>query len=82
MSKVLITGGAGTIGYFLCKSLYQQGHDITLIDDLSRGKLDLELKELLQTELNFSFLRMEKYQDNMIQAMKKIVYYILIQMIF
>ena len=48
MSKVLITGGAGTIGYFLGKSLVEQGDDITLVDNLFRGKLDSELKKLLQ----------------------------------
>jgi UDP-glucose 4-epimerase len=37
MSNVLITGGAGFIGSHLTERLLQQGHQITVIDDLSSG---------------------------------------------
>ncbi|MFQ5801308.1 MAG: NAD-dependent epimerase/dehydratase family protein [Candidatus Methylomirabilales bacterium] len=48
MARVLILGGAGFIGYHLGRYLAEQsGHQITLIDNLSRGELDEELREFL-----------------------------------
>ena len=38
MNKILITGGAGYIGSHVLKMLGEQGHDITVIDDLSTGR--------------------------------------------
>lgn len=45
--KALITGGTGTIGFALAKRLAGQGQEVTLADNLFRGKLDKEVKELL-----------------------------------
>ena len=36
--KVLITGGAGLVGSHLSDRLTEEGHEITVIDDLSNGK--------------------------------------------
>lgn len=36
--KILITGGAGFVGSHLADKLYNQGHEITIIDDLSTGR--------------------------------------------
>ena len=38
--KVLITGGAGFIGSHLAELLLEQGHDVTILDNLSTGKLE------------------------------------------
>jgi dTDP-glucose 4,6-dehydratase/UDP-glucose 4-epimerase len=38
--RVLVTGGAGFIGSSLCKHLYGLGHEVTVLDDLSRGKAE------------------------------------------
>ncbi len=36
--KILITGGAGFVGSHLADTLINQGHEITVIDDLSTGR--------------------------------------------
>jgi UDP-glucose 4-epimerase len=36
--KILITGGAGFVGSHLADKLFKEGHEITIIDDLSTGR--------------------------------------------
>jgi UDP-glucose 4-epimerase len=38
--RALITGGAGFIGSHLAESLMLQGHEVTVLDDLSTGRLE------------------------------------------
>lgn len=40
MKKVLITGGSGFIGSHLAEELLSQGHDVTILDNLSTGRLE------------------------------------------
>ena len=40
MSKILVTGGCGMIGSNLVKRLVKEGHDVSVIDNLWRGKLE------------------------------------------
>src|SRR3989338_5155481 len=48
MTKVLITGGAGFIGYHLAKRLARQkGYNITLVDNFFRGKRDADFTALI-----------------------------------
>jgi UDP-glucose 4-epimerase len=37
--KILVTGGAGFIGFHLCKRLVEIGADVTIYDNLSSGKI-------------------------------------------
>src|SRR5258707_13785574 len=37
MAKILVTGGAGYIGSHTVYVLQKRGHDVTIVDDLSRG---------------------------------------------
>jgi UDP-glucose 4-epimerase len=46
MSGVLITGGGGFIGAHLARLLADQGDEVDLVDDLSRGRLDADLVAL------------------------------------
>ncbi|MBD1153673.1 NAD-dependent epimerase/dehydratase family protein [Pelagibacterales bacterium SAG-MED23] len=45
MKKILITGGAGFIGYHLTKKLSKNNY-VTILDNFSRGKMDGHLKRL------------------------------------
>ena len=45
MKKILITGGAGFIGYHLTKALCKKNH-VTILDNFSRGKMDKHLREI------------------------------------
>lgn len=45
--KVLVTGGAGFIGFHLAQSLAADGWQVDLIDNLGRGVVDAELTSLL-----------------------------------
>lgn len=56
MTDVLVTGGAGFIGYHLSKSLAADGHAVTICDNLSRGRMDDELESLL-ADPNVEFIR-------------------------
>jgi len=47
--KILITGGAGFIGFHLARKLSQEkGTKLILVDNFSRGKSDREFQELLR----------------------------------
>lgn len=47
MKKILITGGAGFVGYHLAKRLAREGHTITLADNFFRGKRDQDFEALI-----------------------------------
>lgn len=42
--KILVLGGDGFCGWPTALHLSQRGHDVTIVDDLSRRKIDLELE--------------------------------------
>jgi UDP-glucose 4-epimerase len=52
--RILVTGGAGYIGSHLVDALHQEGHDITVLDNLSTGKRT-NIEHLLDRE-RFRFL--------------------------
>ncbi|GID93762.1 NAD-dependent epimerase/dehydratase family protein [Amorphoplanes digitatis] len=44
--RALLLGGAGFIGLHLARRLVAEGHDVTIVDDFSRGRDDRDLSEL------------------------------------
>ncbi|TCO60547.1 NAD-dependent epimerase/dehydratase family protein [Actinocrispum wychmicini] len=44
--RALILGGAGFIGLHLARGLLARGHEVTIVDDFSRGRNDPELARL------------------------------------
>ena len=40
MAKAVVTGGAGFIGSHICDLLHEKGYQVSIIDDLPRGKRD------------------------------------------
>lgn len=53
MIRALITGGAGFIGSHLAERLLRQGYQVTIIDNLSTGRL--ENIQLLESQANFRY---------------------------
>jgi UDP-glucose 4-epimerase len=47
IKNILVTGGAGFIGSHLVKRLVKEGHNVTVIDNLERGKIDF-LTEVIE----------------------------------
>jgi UDP-glucose 4-epimerase len=72
--KILITGGAGFVGSHLADKLYNEGHEITVIDNLSTGRYaniaHLEGKErfrlIIDTVLN------EKLMEELIRETDRV----------
>jgi len=48
MSKILITGGSGFIGFHLANSYLKNGDSVDLIDNFTRGENDISFNKLLK----------------------------------
>ena len=60
MSKILVTGGCGMIGSNLVKRLVKEGHEVTIIDNLWRGK-----KEYLNDKDGIPVIDMDTHLFNL-----------------
>ena len=70
MSKILVTGGAGMIGSNLVKKLVDLNHEVLIIDNLWRGKLEYLLnssnnKYVIELEKNFFKLDLSEPISNL-----------------
>ena len=55
--KILITGGAGFIGYFLASSLSEENFNVVILDNFVRGNKDKLLDELI-SKSNVQFINL------------------------
>ena len=61
--KVLITGGAGFIGFHLAKHLSSQGFEIHIADNFQRGKRDNDFNSLLKQK-NVNLIQLDVTKEN------------------
>ena len=52
LKKILVTGGAGFIGYNLVKKLHEQGHKVIVIDDYSTGTQNNHVDGVIYKEMD------------------------------
>lgn len=63
IKKILIIGGAGFIGFHLSKKLLKLGYKVDILDNFSRGSLDIHLKKLLKNK-NSKLINLNILNDN------------------
>ncbi len=66
MEKVLVTGGAGFVGSFLCDRLINEGHEVIVIDNFFTGKKSNLLQ--LQNNPNFELIRHDIVQPILVEV--------------
>ena len=59
MKKVLITAGAGFVGFHLAEKLAKKGNLVTIVDNFERPNDDQELAELLELDNVTSKIRFD-----------------------
>ncbi len=75
--KVTVTGGAGFIGSHLVDGLLSQGNEVTVIDNLSSGKMEF-LNDHLKNP-NLKFIKLDLFEtDKLTKAIKgsEVVYHL------
>ena len=50
MKKIMITGGAGFVGYHLAKKEIASGNEVTIIDNFLRPNMDEQFRNLIAEE--------------------------------
>ena len=70
MARILVLGGAGFIGGHLAGRLAAEGHALTLVDDLSRGRHDAAI-EALVARPNVSLLQADLTKAGALDALPR-----------
>jgi UDP-glucose 4-epimerase len=71
MTRVLVTGGAGFIGSNLTDRLLADGHEVTVVDDLSTGKLHNLQRARRDPDLPLGFVRLDVTSTGVEPAVRK-----------
>ena len=72
--KILITGGSGFIGSNLCKRLIQEGYDVTVFDNFSRGSSNNLSQILTQITLIDGDIRSSNDVINACKGMDSVIH--------
>jgi len=70
--KVLITGGAGFLGSYLCEAFLKLGYEVIALDNLFSGSLK-NINQLL-SEKNFRFIKGDVRNERLIRKLTKDVF--------
>ena len=71
MKKILVTGGAGFIGYFLIKELLKnENNKIFVFDNLYRGRIDDEFKKIISNK-NIIFQNVDLTDSDFFKSLDK-----------
>jgi len=73
MKKILITGGAGFVGFHLAKKESTNGNEVTIIDNFQRPNMDEEFKNLISSE-NIFFMQGDLSDPEMYKQLKNNYY--------
>ena len=69
MIRILITGGAGFVGYHLAKKEAQLGNEVTIVDNFERPNLDKEFSDLILKD-NIIFLQKDVSEQETFKNLK------------
>ena len=70
MKKVLVTGGAGFVGFNLCKHLIKKDYEITVIDNFSRPNDDEDFK-YVKNHKNTKFIKGDLTNEDFYDTLPK-----------
>ena len=70
MKKVLVTGGAGFVGFNLCKQLIKKDYEITVIDNFSRPNDDEDFK-YVKNHKNTKFIKGDLTNEDFYDTLPK-----------
>ena len=75
MKKILITGGAGFIGYHLARNLISRGYQVDLFDNFSRSINDLDLKAI-SNKPNLNIIQSDLLEEGALDILNQDYHYI------
>ena len=73
MKKVMITGGAGFVGYHLAKKEVESGNEVTILDNFERPNMDDEFYKLINNE-RVIFLQKDISKEETFEELEKDYY--------
>ncbi len=72
MAKILVLGGDGFCGWPTALHLSQAGHDVVIVDNLSRRKIDVELEVQSLTPIQPLSVRTQAWKEHSGRELKSV----------